>query len=73
MWQYYLMSCAGFFRSRQGLLWQLVLTRRLRKQMYRSVRWRYRPLLPSEKFRSDQEPGRNSRAFTELSIDIYYE
>jgi cyclopropane-fatty-acyl-phospholipid synthase len=38
MWRYYLLSCAGFFRSRQGQLWQLVLTRRERKETYRSVR-----------------------------------
>jgi cyclopropane-fatty-acyl-phospholipid synthase len=38
MWRYYLLSCAGFFRARQGQLWQLVLTRRDRTQPYRSVR-----------------------------------
>jgi cyclopropane-fatty-acyl-phospholipid synthase len=38
MWRYYLLCCAGFFRSRQGQLWQLVLTRRERTQPYRSVR-----------------------------------
>ncbi len=38
MWKYYLLCCAGFFRSRQGQLWQLVLTRRERKPVYRSVR-----------------------------------
>ena len=38
MWKYYLMSCAGFFRSRQGQLWQLVLSKRARSGMYRSVR-----------------------------------
>jgi cyclopropane-fatty-acyl-phospholipid synthase len=38
MWKYYLMSCAGFFRSRQGQLWQLVLTKRSRSGTYRSVR-----------------------------------
>ena len=38
MWKYYLMSCAGFFRSRQGQLWQLVLSKRERKSVYRSVR-----------------------------------
>ena len=26
-WRYYLLSCAGFFRSRQGQLWQLVLSK----------------------------------------------
>jgi cyclopropane-fatty-acyl-phospholipid synthase len=38
MWRYYLLSCAGFFRSRQGQLWQLVLSRRERRECYRSVR-----------------------------------
>jgi len=38
MWKYYLMSCAGFFRSRQGQLWQLVLSKRARSAVYRSVR-----------------------------------
>ncbi|OHE62341.1 MAG: cyclopropane-fatty-acyl-phospholipid synthase [Thiobacillus sp. GWE1_62_9] len=38
MWKYYLMSCAGFFRSRQGQLWQLVLSKQERGRVYRSVR-----------------------------------
>ncbi|MBW8364168.1 MAG: cyclopropane fatty acyl phospholipid synthase [Rhizobium sp.] len=38
MWKYYLMSCAGFFRSRQGQLWQLVLSKPDRGGVYRSVR-----------------------------------
>jgi cyclopropane-fatty-acyl-phospholipid synthase len=38
MWRYYLLCCAGYFRSRQGQLWQLVLTRRERAEVYRSVR-----------------------------------
>jgi cyclopropane-fatty-acyl-phospholipid synthase len=38
MWKYYLMCCAGFFRSRQGQLWQLVLGKRHRQGVYRSVR-----------------------------------
>jgi cyclopropane-fatty-acyl-phospholipid synthase len=38
MWKYYLMYCAGFFRSRQGQLWQLVLSKRGRAGVYRSVR-----------------------------------
>lgn len=38
MWKYYLHSCAGFFRARHGLLWQLVLSNRRRTQTYRSVR-----------------------------------
>jgi cyclopropane-fatty-acyl-phospholipid synthase len=38
MWRYYLLSCAGFFRSRQGQLWQLVLSPRERAAGYLSVR-----------------------------------
>lgn len=38
MWKYYLLSCAGFFRARQGQLWQLVLSKRQRTGVYRSVR-----------------------------------
>lgn len=38
MWKYYLMCCAGLFRSRQGQLWQLVLGKRARQGVYRSVR-----------------------------------
>jgi cyclopropane-fatty-acyl-phospholipid synthase len=38
MWRCYLMSCAGFFRSRKGQLWQLVLSKQSRKSIYRSVR-----------------------------------
>lgn len=38
MWKYYLLSCAGFFRARQGQLWQLVLSKRQRSAVYRSVR-----------------------------------
>jgi cyclopropane-fatty-acyl-phospholipid synthase len=38
MWRYYLLMSAGMFRSRQGQLWQLVLTRRERSPVYRSVR-----------------------------------
>ena len=37
-WRYYLLSCAGFFRSRQGQLWQLVLSKPGRSAPYRS--WR---------------------------------
>ncbi|WP_082845607.1 cyclopropane fatty acyl phospholipid synthase [Paraburkholderia caribensis] len=43
MWKYYLLCCAGFFRSRQGQLWQVVLTRPERQDTYRSMR------LPSAK------------------------
>ena len=38
MWKYYLHCSAGFFRSRQGQLWQIVLSKRECLQMYRSVR-----------------------------------
>lgn len=38
MWKYYLLSCAGFFRSRQGQLWQLVLSKPEKGGVYRSVR-----------------------------------
>ncbi len=38
LWRYYLLSCAGLFRARQGQLWQLVLAHRQRSAVYRSVR-----------------------------------
>jgi cyclopropane-fatty-acyl-phospholipid synthase len=38
MWKYYLLCCAAFFRSRQGQLWQVVLTHPGRQPTYRSVR-----------------------------------
>lgn len=38
MWRYYLMSCAGFFRSKRGQLWQMVLTPVESQRVYRSVR-----------------------------------
>jgi cyclopropane-fatty-acyl-phospholipid synthase len=38
MWKYYLMCCAGYFRSRQGQLWQLVLSKQSRRSVYRSIR-----------------------------------
>ncbi len=37
-WRYYLLSCAGYFRSGQGQLWQLVLSRSESPQLYRSLR-----------------------------------
>jgi cyclopropane-fatty-acyl-phospholipid synthase len=37
-WRYYLLSCAGFFRSRQGQLWQVVFSRPERNGSYQS--WR---------------------------------
>ena len=39
MWKYYLLGCAGFFRSRQGQLWQIILSKRERKLVYRSKRF----------------------------------
>ncbi|CDF34472.1 Cyclopropane-fatty-acyl-phospholipid synthase family [Chondrus crispus] len=38
MWKLYLLGCAGFFRSRQGQLWQLVLSKPTRSAQYLSVR-----------------------------------
>ncbi len=38
MWRYYLLTCAGYFRSRKGQLWQLVLSHRARPEAYRSIR-----------------------------------
>jgi len=38
MWSYYLLSCAGFFRSRQGQLWQIIFSKRTRQTCYRSKR-----------------------------------
>jgi cyclopropane-fatty-acyl-phospholipid synthase len=38
MWKYYLHASAGYFRSRQGQLWQIVLAKRSRPGAYRSVR-----------------------------------
>lgn len=38
MWTYYLLSCAAFFRSRQGQLWQIILSKRTRTSAYRSIR-----------------------------------
>ncbi len=38
MWKYYLLICAGSFRSRQVQLWQLVFSNRTRRQIYRSKR-----------------------------------
>lgn len=37
-WKYYLHCCAGFFRSRQGQLWQIMLSKPEREQGYRSLR-----------------------------------
>lgn len=38
MFKYYLSSCAGYFRARQGQLWQIVLAKRTRRAVYRSIR-----------------------------------
>ncbi len=38
MFKYYLSSCAGYFRSRQGQIWQLVLTKLQRRARYRCIR-----------------------------------
>lgn len=38
LWKYYLHGCAGYFRSKRGQLWQVVLSKRQRKGTYRSVR-----------------------------------
>lgn len=39
-WKYYLLSCAGFFRSAQGQLWQFVLAKKGSPRPYRSLRSR---------------------------------
>jgi cyclopropane-fatty-acyl-phospholipid synthase len=38
LWKYYLLSCAGFFRSGQGQLWQFVLSKKGSSRSYRSMR-----------------------------------
>ena len=38
MFKYYLNACAGYFRSRQGQLWQIVLAKLDRRERYRGVR-----------------------------------
>jgi cyclopropane-fatty-acyl-phospholipid synthase len=38
MFKYYLNACAGYFRARQGQLWQVVLSKRSRRGVYRSLR-----------------------------------
>jgi len=47
MWKYYLLSCAGYFRSKQGQLWQMVLSKRTRNGTYRSKRMSPIPLATS--------------------------
>lgn len=38
MWTYYLLSCAGAFRSRRNQLWQIVFTKNGARNNYRAVR-----------------------------------
>lgn len=38
LWNYYLLTCAAYFRSRKGMLWQLVLSHQARQGSYRSIR-----------------------------------
>ena len=38
MWKYYLLACAGSFRSRQNQLWQIVLSKNGVKGVYQAVR-----------------------------------
>jgi cyclopropane-fatty-acyl-phospholipid synthase len=38
MFKYYLHACAGYFRAREGQLWQIVLSKRTRRAVYRSIR-----------------------------------
>ena len=38
MFKYYLNACAGYFRARQGHLWQILLSKRSRRAVYRSIR-----------------------------------
>jgi cyclopropane-fatty-acyl-phospholipid synthase len=38
MFKYYLNACAGYFRARQGQLWQILLSKRSRRAVYRSIR-----------------------------------
>ena len=63
-WRYYLLCCAGFFRSRHGQLWQLVLSKSelataLRRPPYRSIRIGPCPLAAT---RSNAESRRPSTA-----------
>jgi cyclopropane-fatty-acyl-phospholipid synthase len=38
MWTYYLLSCAGAFRSRRNQLWQIVFSKNGEKGVYQSIR-----------------------------------
>jgi cyclopropane-fatty-acyl-phospholipid synthase len=59
MWRYYLLGCAGYFRARQGQLWQIVLTRADRRNSYRSFRF-----YPAQATVCDQS-GRRAAGFFE--------
>ena len=38
MWEYYLLSCAGYFRAKKGQLWQIMLTKLGSQKKYISYR-----------------------------------
>ena len=38
LWSYYLLTCAGSFRSRKNQLWQIVLSKEGVRDGYRSIR-----------------------------------
>lgn len=38
MWKYYLLACAGGFRAKRNVLWQMVFSKRTRPGLYFSVR-----------------------------------
>ncbi len=38
MWEYYLLSCAGAFRSGETQLWQIVFSKKRHQKKYRSIR-----------------------------------
>lgn len=38
MWSYYLLLCAGNFRSKRNMLWQIVLAKKGREEIYVSIR-----------------------------------
>jgi cyclopropane-fatty-acyl-phospholipid synthase len=70
MWKYYLHGCAGYFRSRRGQLWQIVLAKRARRGTYRSIRcWSCRgsaadgrsdPPRLTREIRRSERPGANA-------------
>lgn len=65
MWKYYLLSCAGAFRSRKYHVWQIVLSRKGVPGGYRQVRATAQPAAaphvvrprPTPASREDQRPG----------------